>query len=53
MKVNGFEERDYIKEALIVVPAFLAGLYLIGKATDLLLNGEKKAEEAKKQNYDI
>lgn len=37
------EERDYLKEALIVIPAFLLGVYVFGKVVDTL-KGDKQID---------
>ena len=46
-------ERNYIKEAAIVIPCIFAGVWLFGKTIDTLFGGKEKAEEARKAGYDI
>lgn len=47
------KERDYFKEALVVIPIIFGVVALFGLFADKVLGSEEKARDARKHGYDV
>lgn len=51
--VDPEDTRNYLKESLIGVVTIFASVFILGRIADKVFDSEAKAEEARKQGYDI